>query len=180
MTQKICSRCKVPKDLIYFHKNKNRPFGVHEYCKECRKQENDTAKVRSSKNYRLNRETLLLSMATYYQKNKEKKKEYAKQHYINNQWKYIANASKRKQVVQRATPTWLSNDDLFLIEEAFHLAQLRSNLLGFRWEVDHYYPLQGKTVCGLHTIDNLQVIPAHVNNKKRNKHPDQFYATGKK
>ena len=41
--------------------------------------------------------------------------------------------------------------------------------------VDHYYPLFGKTVSGLHVAANLRVIPQSENDSKGNKHPDEFY-----
>lgn len=65
----------------------------------------------------------------------------------------------------KATPLWA---DEFIMSEAYDLAQLRTNVMGFKWEVDHIVPLQSKVVCGLHTQDNLQVIPSRLNKSKGN------------
>ena len=77
---------------------------------------------------------------------------------------------KRRAAKLLRTPKWLTADDLFMIEEAYHLAKLRTELLGIQYHVDHILPLQGKKVSGLHVPTNLQVIPAKENLKKSNKH----------
>lgn len=75
----------------------------------------------------------------------------------------------RQSAKLRRTPAWLTPDDLWLIRQAYELARLRTQLFGFAWHVDHIYPLQGKTVSGLHVPTNLQVIPATENCRKNNK-----------
>lgn len=57
----------------------------------------------------------------------------------------------------------------FVSEEAQHLRRLRNNSSGFKWHVDHIIPLNGRDVSGLHTWNNLQVIPASVNLSKGNR-----------
>jgi hypothetical protein len=37
MTKKICTKCKIPKEVSEFRKNKNSPDGYEFSCKECRK-----------------------------------------------------------------------------------------------------------------------------------------------
>ena len=44
---------------------------------------------------------------------------------------------------------------------------------GIPHEVDHIYPIQGKTVTGLHHEDNLRVVPRHVNRAKGNRLPEE-------
>lgn len=81
----------------------------------------------------------------------------------NNKDRKAAHAAARRARVRNAIPSWA---DLFFIEEAFHIARLRTKMLGSEWEVDHIVPLAGKTVCGLHVISNIRVIPRSENRKK--------------
>ena len=74
-----------------------------------------------------------------------------------------AHAAARKSHIKRATPSWANK---FFIAEAYHIAKVREKMLGGKWHVDHIIPLRGKTVCGLHVENNLQVIPASVNQNK--------------
>lgn len=66
----------------------------------------------------------------------------------------------------RACPAWADQE---LIEEFYHLAQLRTKATGIVWHVDHIVPLQSPIVCGLHAETNLQVIPGVMNVGKGNR-----------
>lgn len=66
-------------------------------------------------------------------------------------------------------PTWLSEDDEWMIAQAYELAAVRTKLFGFVWHVDHVIPLNGKQVSGLHVPTNLQVIPWLDNLRKGNR-----------
>jgi hypothetical protein len=66
------------------------------------------------------------------------------------------------------TPKWLTADDIWMIEEAHALSDLRAGLTGIKWHVDHVIPLRAIDVSGLHVPSNLQVIPASVNMAKHN------------
>lgn len=68
------------------------------------------------------------------------------------------------------TPDWLTEDEKWMIGQAYELAALRSKITGLDWHVDHVVPLRGKFVSGLHTPYNLQVIPAIVNMRKGNRY----------
>lgn len=82
----------------------------------------------------------------------------------------VERASMRKKRVKQVTPSWAIQ---FFITEAYRLAKLRTKMTGIEWQVDHIVPLTSDIVCGLHTHDNLQVIPAFDNRSKKNYHwPD--------
>lgn len=80
-----------------------------------------------------------------------------------------ARYAKRRASKKQATPAWLNEGDLFFMQEAYALAKQREKVFGFRWEVDHIIPLRNKFVCGLHTPNNLRVVPHTVNRSKGNK-----------
>ena len=67
------------------------------------------------------------------------------------------------------TPSWLTVDERWMIEQAYDIAAKRTQMLGISFHVDHIVPLQGKTVSGLHVPWNLQVIPAKLNQQKSNR-----------
>lgn len=43
------------------------------------------------------------------------------------------------------------------------------------YEVDHIHPLQGTRISGLHTIENLQYLPASTNRAKGNRFDQEVY-----
>jgi hypothetical protein len=86
-----------------------------------------------------------------------------------NKGKIAAKTKKYTASKLKRTPHWLTEDDFWMIEQAYELAQQRSELFKFPWDVDHVIPLQGVLVSGLHTPYNLQVIPARDNRSKSNR-----------
>ncbi|NBW18858.1 MAG: HNH endonuclease [Caulobacteraceae bacterium] len=86
-----------------------------------------------------------------------------------NRHKGAALLAKRRAAKKQRTPSWLTEDHLWMIEEAYEIAEVRSRVTGISWHVDHICPLQGKTVSGLHVPWNLQVITAAENIAKGNR-----------
>lgn len=78
-------------------------------------------------------------------------------------WAVASVARRAKRV-----PAWLTEDDKWMLREAYALAKQRTQMFGFVWEVDHIIPLRGATVSGLHVPTNVQVIPKALNRSKRN------------
>jgi len=81
-----------------------------------------------------------------------------------------SNDAKRRAAKLKRTPAWLTEDDHWMMEQAYELAALRTKFFGFHWHVDHIFPLQGKYVSGLHVPTNLQVVPWLDNVSKANKY----------
>jgi len=88
----------------------------------------------------------------------------------NNVGKVNADTAKRRTAKMQRTPAWLTPDDLWMIEQAYEIAALRTKVLGVQFHVDHVLPLQGQYVSGLHVPTNLQVIPWRDNVAKANKY----------
>jgi len=104
------------------------------------------------------------------EENREQHNAINRNYWAKNLDKKAALEAKRRAAKLQRTPCWLTSEGLWLIEEYYHLAQRRTELLGFPWHVDHIIPLQGRNVSGLHVPENLQVIPGAENIKKSNKY----------
>ena len=92
-----------------------------------------------------------------------------KKYYTENYPRMLAKRNKQHADKLQRTPVWLTTDELWMIEQAYELAAMRTQLFGFAWHVDHVLPLRGKLVSGFHTPYNLQVIPAVENLQKSNR-----------
>lgn len=108
-------------------------------------------------------------MKKYYKNNSKSIKEYVKKYKENNRDKCNALEMKRYTKKKQRTPSWIDEEELFLIQEAYSLAKLREKFTGIEWQVDHIVPLQGKIVSGFHVPSNLQVIPRIENQSKHAK-----------
>lgn len=71
---------------------------------------------------------------------------------------------KRKHLEARATPPWADIHEIYNVYN--RAAAMRDE--GLDVQVDHFYPLQGKDVCGLHVANNLQIVLARDNSRKSN------------
>lgn len=74
----------------------------------------------------------------------------------------------RRRIAKKLrTPAWADRESI----AAFYVAAKHISMVtGVKHHVDHYYPLQGKYVSGLHVPDNLRIIPAAENFKKLNRY----------
>jgi hypothetical protein len=174
---RTCRICAVEKLITEFSKHKTYKDGIDTSCKECVRERKRQVWAADPERYRAygkkykaankeliaernkkyvldNSETRKATMQSYRQRTKDRQAEYVR---------------RRQSAKMQRTPKWLTEDDVWVMREAYNLAKIRTNMFGFGWHVDHILPLQGKTVSGLHVPTNLQVIPWIENVRKHNK-----------
>ena len=117
------------------------------------------------------------SQKIYYNTHKEAVKELCRAWRIKNRDKINAKSSIRRARKLKVNDIKTA-DDRWLLHEIYKLAQLRTKVTGFNWDVDHIIPLSKE---GRHCLTNLQVVPASWNRSKGNRHEQKFvYATKEK
>ena len=168
--KRVCADCD--KDITFDYKPKNGP-----HCRVCVAEYNKAYRIANVEKiaaqkaaWKLaNKERVAAKDKAYAEANPEKKTLARKKWVVANPGKDTAakalNTQKRKQRI----PLWLTEDDKWMIEQAYELAAIRTKMFKFMWHVDHILPLNGKKVSGLHVPTNLQVVPWIDNLKKHNK-----------
>lgn len=81
----------------------------------------------------------------------------------------------RKAAVLRATPAWADREAIGAI---YRRAVELERADGIARHVDHFYPLKGKNVCGLHVERNLRILTAEQNMQKSNRLIEADLAAG--
>lgn len=174
---KNCTKCKITKELIEFAKVKNRKDGLDCYCKICRKA------------YYKSRGYDRKSYQSSYKRNiTPERRQYLKEYQLNNQHKY------RKLSVKKSINTYSSKEIKSinnLVWRTLHYKneiklKLSKDYLG--WTKNCFIQKFGSIPCGYHidhkvpvswflkhtpiniinSLDNLQLLPAIENIKKRN------------
>ena len=160
---KECSKCKLPKELTEFHKDRRHKDGLRYNCKAC-------AKVYDKAHYEANKDDIAQTQKAYKEANKEKLKARKKAHHEAHKDKYSAYEAKRRAAKLQATPHWLTEYQYKQIELKYWVSNFLTEYTGIQHHVDHIHPLQGKNICGLHVPNNLQVLTAEENLNKNNSH----------
>ena len=167
ISMKTCIRCKETKELSSFHKHKGMKDGRLNKCAKCVQEcvaEWRIANPNSRKEEHAKRRNKI---------GFKTREEYLKS--------VSENAFGRKYVSlkytnKRRTQTELKDEfDEFVFQEAFKLRELRKEITGINWHIDHIVPLNHKQACGLHNAYNFQVVPAIWNLKKRHSNMDEYF-----
>lgn len=171
---KLCTKCKLVKEITEFNKHSRTKDGLQNTCKVCIKLQYQLSKktglTAMQKQRLLRKEAVLATSRKYREKHRDiinaKRKEYVK----NNRAKINARKAKYRSIKLQATPRWLTKDDFKKIEDFYTEARKLSLQTGVQYHVDHIAPLRGNLICGLHVPWNLQILTAKENRLKRNKY----------
>lgn len=180
----LCSECKNKEseskkeyyksrrdDLISKQKefNSENRESIIKYKKEYRDANRMAISYYSSKYYSLNSERICMNSRQYAGKNAAKVKERISEWCRKNRYRLNASSASRKLDIQMRRIYQKEDERFFFEQELFALAYERSKATGIPWHVDHMIPLRSRFASGLHTWNNLQVIPAYLNSFKKNK-----------
>lgn len=165
--EKHCGRCGCVKPVGDFGPNAARRDGLATYCKPCTK-EYQAAKQYDKKRWATKKDDESARNRAYRAQNSERlaplHREKAARRRKETPWKVNAVNKARKIAQRRAVPGWADHGHMATI---YRKAKELSAVLGIDLQVDHVVPIRGRTVCGLHTPDNLQLLAAAENHKKR-------------
>jgi len=90
-----------------------------------------TVKAAKKRHYEKHKKSILTKMQLYRDANKEKRSEYFKSYKKENAGKVRFWNANREKYIKERTPKWVGEEELWLIEQAYELAALRTKLLGF-------------------------------------------------
>ncbi len=144
----MCRSCETEKDIGSFRMRKklNIPY---RQCKDCEKKK----------------------LYQWRADNPEKLKAVFDRYYHKNIPYFRERVLIRHARIKERCVGWDSELTDLVTVEYTDLCKRRFTATGFKWHVDHIYPINGETVTGLHVWNNLQVIPATVNLKKGRAEP---------
>lgn len=174
---KNCSKCNQEKPFEAFYASSRHKSGYAAWCKECesarckiKNEKNRDGRLAKAKEWRdNNKDRQIAAIKLWRERNPGRHEQLIKDWASRNPDKVNAKWMKRDAAKKHRTPSWLTDDDLWMMEQVYDIASLRTKMLGIDFHVDHIVPLQGKTVSGLHVPWNLQVIPARENQIKSNR-----------
>lgn len=144
-TEKVCTGCKHLLPAACFGKDSGRADKMMTRCREC-------TNARDRANYDPTKQAV-----------------WNKLYRAENPGKWAANSTAYRLRRAKAMPNWADVKEISAIYE--ESARRNKEAGKTLWNVDHFYPLGGELVCGLHVHQNLQIIPKIDNLRKYNRLP---------
>ena len=152
----------------YYLKNKEL---IKARASKWQRDNNDRYKDNQRSYYNNNRDNIIKKSNTWYKNNPEAggkiRRDYAKR----NPGKSNASCAKRRAIKVNSMVN-LTNNELDSINNLYQIAKDARITTGYDWHVDHIVPL---SKGGLHTLNNLQVVPATWNLEKNNNNCDRYW-----
>lgn len=182
---KICTKCKIEKQLIEFSPDKRNSTGYTSQCKICKN-------LYLKEYFHSDRGHIIRIKAIKKWANSENGKKSAKirrvkydntpqgrlqKSKLDKKYKSTSNGKSIKRAISanyraaklQATPSWLTKDHFIQIKMFHQLANYLTEVTEIEWHVDHIIPLQGENISGLHVPWNLRVITKKENESKGNR-----------
>ena len=115
-------------------------------------------KERGRQYYKNNRDQCLAARTKWRNENRERKQAMDRLYKKNNRGRQNAIGVRRRAAKLQRSPGWVTEEEKKAIANLFIEAERRTKATGIKHDVHHIYHLQGKTVSGLHVLDNLVIM----------------------
>lgn len=169
---KRCGRCLRELPLDRFNVRHASKDGLSYRCGDCCKAVLREWRKDNPKGFRrwhdANREHRTAYFRDWSEKHSERRTVELAEWSKSNRGRRNATVAKRNAAKSRATVAWADHG---AIEVIYRKAARITAETGVQHHVDHFYPLQGETVCGLHCEANLQILTGAENIRKKNRMP---------
>lgn len=162
---------KQTRDRAYYEENKE---VFREKSKSYRDKNAPEIKLKKQAYYLDNKEKISVLRKLRYQETKQESREYSIRFKKENRAYYNAAGQMRALKKKKATPRWLSIEQIEDMRNLYRLSELMTSETGTAHHVDHIVPIMGIGVCGLHVPWNLRVITQEENLKKGRRLPDEL------
>jgi hypothetical protein len=154
---KACTKCGGVQPLSAFsvRKANGKPLAQ---CKTC-------CVVSARRSALANPEKVRVNHEKWRGANPARRREIARTWASRNLANVLADTTKRRALLLNAVPPWA---DLSAIAAVYAKAAEIKRDIGVEVHVDHIIPLRGRLVSGLHVANNLRIVTADENLRKRN------------
>ncbi len=138
---------------------------VHSGCAACR----NKICANSYRNKPENQKKARQQSRQWYQENTNRQKKHSARRRKTNPVAVLAECANRRALKLQAIPKWVDKKDVYrYLIKLYTTAKQLEQETGVAHQIDHIVPLKGKTVCGLHCPENLQILTAVENGLKSN------------